>query len=125
MLKSTKNWSGRQVGGVILGNPVELDGEYVWDGGVPSGRITDDGQIVTDEVGPIVAPELAPELPPVSAAEADAGVVKLEIVEDAKGGIGIKATDSGKKEVDLEAVYAVARELEVSVETVRDDVKPA
>lgn len=47
-LRSTFNWTGREVNGCILGEPAVNDktGEFVWDGAVPTGEINVDGDIL-------------------------------------------------------------------------------
>ncbi len=112
MLKSRLNWSGRTVGGITLGEPATADdGMYCWDGGVPDGEITADGTIVTSVVGDLVAPELAPEVPPVSKAEKDDGVVTIEVSVETRE---IVLKDKKGKKVDR-----VPKEDRVKV---RDDV---
>lgn len=97
-LTSIHNWSGREVGGVILGNPVTLDdGTFLWDGNVPDGVVDDVGNVVTATVGQLVAVELAPSSPPVTAAEKGAGVASLAVVEDK-----IVARDGRDKVVDMD-----------------------
>lgn len=47
-LRSTFNWTGREVNGCILGEPA-IDvktGEFIWDGAVPTGEINVDGDIL-------------------------------------------------------------------------------
>lgn len=56
-LRSTFNWTGREVNGCILGEPSRSDpgdpfkgtppsGEFIWDGAVPTGEINVDGDIL-------------------------------------------------------------------------------
>jgi hypothetical protein len=47
-LRSTFNWTGREVNGCILGEPVvdTKTGEFIWDGAVPTGEINVDGDIL-------------------------------------------------------------------------------
>ena len=47
-LRSTFNWTGREVNGCILGEPAldEKTGEFIWDGAVPTGEINVDGDIL-------------------------------------------------------------------------------
>ena len=47
-LRSTFNWTGRDVNGCILGEPAvdEKTGEFIWDGAVPFGEINVDGDIL-------------------------------------------------------------------------------
>ena len=46
-LKSTQDWTGREVNGVILGTPaVQEDGSFLWDHpGIPGDEIDADGDI--------------------------------------------------------------------------------
>ena len=113
MLKSTFNWSGRVVAGIVLGEPTRENpgdaetppsGLYIWDGGVPEGTIDDVGNIVTAAVGPIVALEVAPAAPPIAEFEAKAGVTKLEIVET-KDGLRAVASGAARRKVDIGAVW--------------------
>lgn len=56
-LKSNKDWSGRMVNGVILGVPAREfydedgvgSGAYIWDGGVPTGDVTVDGDVMVKQ----------------------------------------------------------------------------
>lgn len=50
MLTSTTDWTGRKVGDTILGFPAvdPKTGAFVWDGAVPAGTISSDGDIVLD-----------------------------------------------------------------------------
>ena len=85
-LVSEYNWSGREVGGVILGEP-HLDdaGRYVWDhSALPSGTITAAGEIVIGEVGSLVEPRLAPKTPPLTAVEVTAAAPIKSPVEVVK-----------------------------------------
>ena len=49
-IKSTIDWSGVIVNGVVLGEPAvdEVTGEMHWDGGVPNGLVTIDGDFKPD-----------------------------------------------------------------------------
>ena len=115
-LKSAYNWSGREIGGVILGeSTTDVDGSYLWDGpAVPGGVIDNSGNVVTSTLGEIVAPQLAPPAPPVTAAEVEAGVTKLEIVT-VDGKDELVAYEMGDKVFDLKAI-------EVQYETVKVDL---
>lgn len=121
-LRSIHDWSGREVGGTILGQAaVQEDGSYLWDGAVPDGTIDDVGNIVTSTLGQLVEPTLAPADPPVTAAEKDAGVVRLAVVDDtlvAYDGRD-KVLDLGKIEIQYETVTPVFAEAEIT-----PDVKP-
>lgn len=50
-IKSTVDWSGVIVNGVLLGEPAvdEVTGEMHWDGGIPSGLIDVDGDFLGDD----------------------------------------------------------------------------
>lgn len=100
-LTSTTNWSGREVNGVVLGEPVVLDdGSFLWDG-AGSGTIDDQGNVVSSAVGRLVVPSLAPEVVPVSALERDAGITKIIVTDDE-----VRATGAKGKVVDLDVVWA-------------------
>jgi hypothetical protein len=69
-IRSPEDWTGKQIGGVILGEPMLVDGMYVWDGAIPDGDLDDDGvlYVTVDEqrtvadVQPVDAPvELLPD----------------------------------------------------------------
>ena len=49
-LRSTIDWSGREVAGIILGDPVvEEDGTFVWDHpSIPGDWIDDDGDVFAE-----------------------------------------------------------------------------
>lgn len=121
-MRSTTNWSGREVAGVILGDPkVHEDGTFEWDGpGLPDGTIDDQGNVVTATVGRLVAPQLAPETVPVAAIEKDAGVTKIVVADDE-----VKATGSKGKVVDLDEVWAKPEEIPVIIDTVIAEADPA
>lgn len=72
-LKSNKDWSGRMVNGVILGQPSRDfydeegvgSGAYIWDGVSPSGEINNDGKLMVeeaDEAGTVIVIEHDPGL---------------------------------------------------------------
>jgi len=91
-MRSLTDWSGRQILGVILGNPAR-DGEwFIWDGGVADSTIDNEGHIVSGVVGELTNPELAPAVPPVSVEEKASGVTRIDVVggvvtlKDSKGG---------------------------------------
>ncbi len=101
-ITSRFNWSGREVAGVVLGEPVVLDdGTFVWDG-AGSGELDEQGRLISAGVGAIVAPSLAPEQPPVAEAEAAAGVRSLT-VDDSGQVVGL---DAKGKPVDVVEVWA-------------------
>lgn len=89
-LSSAENWSGREVAGIVLGNPATDErGLYVWEHpSIPTGRIDAAGGIVMAKVGSLIAPALAPTKAPATADEVAAGIV--EFVDgrpvDSKGG---------------------------------------
>lgn len=107
-LTSTRDWSGREVAGVVLGAAVDLeDGSFAWDHpSLPSGTIGELGEVVTVSVGELVAPELAPPAPPITELEQAAGVARLEVVEQRDGSLELVALDAKAKPVDLDVVYA-------------------
>lgn len=112
-LKSAHNWSGRIVGGTILGEPaIQVDGSFVWDGAVSDGVIDDAGNVVTETLGEIAAPELAPAVPPVTAAEKNAGIERYEKVE---GKDEFVAYDKADVVVDTEKVDIQYEEVKVDL----------
>lgn len=107
-LTSKINWAGREVGGVVLGNPNVLeDGTFEWDGsGAPNGEILADGSIVTAAVGDVVAIDLAPAEIPLTKPEKDAGAKQLRKATDADGEEGVTvAVDAKGKKVSLDEVH--------------------
>lgn len=117
-LKSAHNWSGRIVGGTILGEPAVADGTFLWDGAVSDGVIDATGNVVTETLGQIVAPELAPEVPPVTAAEKAAGIERYEKVADA-----FVAYDKADVVVDTEKVDIKYEEVKVDIVETKTSVK--
>lgn len=75
-LASPVNWSGREVAGIVLGDPALDDaGRYVWDHPlIPDGTLDENGQIIAGELGDLVEPKLAPVDAPVTKRERAAGV---------------------------------------------------
>lgn len=55
-LRSTFNWTGREVNGCVLGEPAvdEKTGEFIWDGAVPTGEINVDGDILQKDKNNVV-----------------------------------------------------------------------
>lgn len=48
-LRSTTNHAGLQVAGLLLGDPLEVDGLLVWDDpALPDGQLNDGGQLTPD-----------------------------------------------------------------------------
>ncbi len=136
-LKSAHNWSGRIVGGTILGEParsvpgdpingIPPSGDYLWDGAVSDGVIDDTGNVVTETLGQIAAPELAPDVPPVTAAEKDAGIERYEKVADEVVAYDSKdvVVDRDKVEVKYEEVKVDLVEIKAVAVDVVGDVKP-
>lgn len=102
MITSRFNWSGREVSGVVLGEPVVLDdGTFGWDG-AGAGELDEQGRLISTSVGAIVAPDLAPASPPVAAPELAAGVKVLEVNGDGT----VTGVDAKGRSVDVADVWA-------------------
>lgn len=49
---SSSSAQGLEINGIILGHPVENDGEFLWDDSMlPNGIIDEEGNIIIDEIG--------------------------------------------------------------------------
>lgn len=103
-ITSSIDWSGRQVNGVILGQPaIQEDGTFLWDGsGLGDGTINDRGELISQVIGKLVAPDLAPAVVPVTIDEKDLGVEEIKVEQ----GEAV-AVDTKGKTIDLDPLYAI------------------